>query len=102
MARGTGRAVNIDDLLDLGVEDPRWDGSTPLIGAIMSGQASIVQYLIDRGAGVTATTALGWTPLAVAEGVFCCNAKTEYPAAAAILRTALADRGLATSETAGR
>lgn len=94
--------LNIDALLDLGVGDPRWDGSTPLIGAIMSGQASIVQYLIDRGADVTATTALGWTPLAVAEGVFCCNAKKEFPAAAAILRKTLADRGLATSETAGR
>jgi len=80
---------NIDQLLTLGVGDPRWDGSTPLIGAIMSGQASIVQYLIDRGADPTAQTALGWTPLRVAEGVFCCNAKKEFPAAAAILRKAL-------------
>ena len=29
---------NIDELLTLGVGDPRWSGSTPLIGAIMSGQ----------------------------------------------------------------
>ncbi len=35
---------NIDKLLDLGVGDPRWNGSTPLIGAIMSNQPSIVQY----------------------------------------------------------
>jgi hypothetical protein len=27
---------NIDTLVDLGVGDPRWNGSTPLIGAIMS------------------------------------------------------------------
>jgi len=83
---------NIDKLLDLGVGDPRWNGSTPLIGAIMSNQPSIVQYLVDQGADVRATTTLGWTPLNVAEGVFCCNAKKEFPAAAAIIRNALASR----------
>jgi ankyrin repeat protein len=86
---------NIDDLLDLGVGDPRWNGSTPLIGAIMSGQTSIVQYLLDQGADVTVKTTLGWTPLDVAEGVFCCNAKKEFPAAAALLRKAMAARGIA-------
>jgi ankyrin repeat protein len=85
---------NIDELLTLGVGDPRWSGSTPLIGGIMSGQASIVQYLIDRGADPAAKTALGWTPLQVAEGVFCCNAKKEFPAAAAIIRKALAGKQL--------
>lgn len=84
---------NIDDLLKLGVGDPRWSGSTALIGAVVSGQPSIVQYLVDHGAQVDATTALGWTPLKVAEGVFFANAKKEFPAAAAILRKALADRG---------
>jgi len=34
-------------------------------------------------------TTLGWTPLNVAEGVFCCNAKKEFPAAAAIIRKAM-------------
>jgi uncharacterized protein len=80
---------NIDKLVDLGVGDPRWSGSTPLIGAIMSNQPSIVQYLVDQGADVRAKTTLGWTPLNVAEGVFCCNAKKEFPAAAAIIRTAM-------------
>jgi ankyrin repeat protein len=86
--------LNIDDLLDKGVGDPRWSGSTPLIGAITSGQPSIVQYLIDHGADVTAKTKLGWTPLMVAEGVFFANAKKEYPQAATMLRKALAERGL--------
>ena len=86
---------NIDDLLDLGVGDPRWNGSTPLIGAIMSGQPSIVQYLVEQGADVTARTTLGWTPLQVAEGVFCCNAKKEFPAAADIIRKAIEARGVA-------
>jgi hypothetical protein len=85
---------NIDELVDLGVGDPRWSGSTPLIGAIMSGQPSIVQYLIERGADVTAKTVLGWTPLDVAGGVFCCNAKKEFPAAEAILKKAMAEKGL--------
>ena len=80
---------NIDKLLELGVGDPRWNGSTPLIGAIMSNQPSIVEYLVDQGADVRVKTTLGWTPLDVANGVFCCNAKKEFPAAAAIIRKAL-------------
>jgi len=79
---------NIDDLLELGVGDPRWSGSTALIGAVVSGQPSIVQFLVDHGADVNATTALGWTPLKVAEGVFFANAKKEFPQAAAILKKA--------------
>jgi len=80
---------NIDDLLDLGVGDPRWSGSTPMIGAVVSGQPTIVQWLLDHGARPNDTTKLGWTPLLVAEGVFFANAKKEFPQAAAILRKAL-------------
>jgi hypothetical protein len=57
---------------------------------VISGQASIVQYLVDHGAKVDSRTKLGWTPLMVAEGVFFANAKKEYPAAATILRRAAA------------
>jgi ankyrin repeat protein len=81
--------LNIDDLLDLGVGDPRWSGCTALHGAVVSGQTSIVQYLVDHGARVDATNKLGWTPLMVAEGVFFANAKKEFPAAAAILKKAM-------------
>jgi ankyrin repeat protein len=81
---------NIDELLELGVGDPRWSGSTALIGAVVSGQPSIVQYLLDHGAKADARTALGWTPLRVAQGVFFANAKKEFPTAAAILSKALA------------
>ena len=70
---------NIDELLELGVGDPRWSGSTPLIGAVVSGQPSIVQYLLDHGARPDAQTVLGWTPLRVAQGVFFANAKKEFP-----------------------
>jgi ankyrin repeat protein len=85
---------NIDDLLELGVGDPRWSGATPLIGGVVSGQPSIVQWLVDHGARVDDKTKLGWTPLLVAEGVFFANAKKEFPQAATILRKALAARGL--------
>ena len=71
--------------------DPRWSGSSALIGAVVSGQASIVQYPVDHGANVNAKTNLGWTPLMVAEGVFFANAKNEFPAAAEILRKARAN-----------
>src|SRR6185436_1136675 len=81
---------NINELLDLGVGDPRWSGSTPLIGAVVSGQPTIVQYLVDHGARPDDRTVLGWTPLRVAQGVFCCNAKKEFPAAETILKKALA------------
>src|SRR6185436_6868818 len=83
---------NIDELLELGVGDPRWSGSTALIGAVVSGQPSIVQFLVDHGADVNARTALGWTPLKVAEGVFFANAKKEFPQAAAILQKAMQQR----------
>ena len=82
---------NIDDLLELGVGDPRWSGSTPLIGAVVSGQPSIVQWLIDHGARANDATKLGWTPLLVAEGVFFANAKKEFPQAATIIKKALAN-----------
>jgi len=82
--------LNMDELQDLGMGDPRWSGSTALIGAVVSGQPSIVQFLIDHGAQADAKTKLGWTPLMVAEGAFYANAKKEFPPAAEIIKKALA------------
>jgi ankyrin repeat protein len=73
--------------------DPRWSGSTALHAAVVSGQPSIVQYLVDHGAGLDTKTRSGWTPLMMAGGVFFANAKKEFPAAAAILKKAMAERG---------
>jgi ankyrin repeat protein len=83
--------LNLEELQDKGVGDPRWSGSTALIGAVVSDQPSIVQFLVDHGAQVNAKTKLGWTPLMVAQGVFFANAKKEFPAAAQILRKAGAE-----------
>jgi ankyrin repeat protein len=91
---------NIDELLDLGVGDPRWDGSTPLQGAIISNQPSIVQWLVDHGADVEAKNALGWTPLMMARGVFLTNTGREFPAEEKILLEALAKRGAGTATAA--
>ena len=74
--------------------DPRWSGSTALHGAVVSGQTSIVQYLVDHGAKLDAKTKTGWTPLMMAGGVFFANAKKEFPAAAAILKDAMIKQGL--------
>jgi ankyrin repeat protein len=86
--------LNMDELVPHVLGDPRWSGSTPLIGAITSGQAGIVQYLVDRGARVDVKTKLGWTPLMVAQGVFFANAKKEYPEAVAVIKKAMMERGL--------
>jgi hypothetical protein len=86
--------TNIQDIAAKVPSDPRWSGSTALHGAVISNQPSIVQFLVDRGARLDAKTKSGWTPLLMAGGVFFANAKREYPAAAAILRKAMAEKGL--------
>ena len=80
---------NIDDLVNLGVGDPRWDGCTALHGSIIANQPSITQFLIDQGADPEARNDLGWTPLMMARGVFLANASREFPGAEAVLLKAL-------------
>jgi hypothetical protein len=84
----------MDDLLNLGVGDPRWDGMTALHGAVISNQPSLVQFLVDKGAQVDAKNRLGWTPLMITRGIFMANSRKEFPAAAEILKKALAEKGL--------
>ena len=55
---------------------------------MVSGQPSVVQYLVDHGAKLDVKTRSGWTPLMMAGGVFFANAKKEFPAAAEILKKA--------------
>ncbi len=75
--------------------DPRWNGCTALHAAVVSGQPSIVQYLVDHGAKLDAKTKSGWTPLMLAGGVFFANAKKDFPEAAAILKKALSEKATA-------
>ena len=64
-----------------------------------SNQPSIVQYLVDQGANIEATTESGWTPLMMSRGVFFANTGKQFPAAEAILLKALgAAKGLAANQ----
>jgi ankyrin repeat protein len=78
--------LNMDQLVGKVLGDPRWSGSTALHGAVVSGQPSIVKFLLERGARADLKTKTGWTPLMLAGGVFYANAKKEYPAAAKLLK----------------
>ncbi len=86
--------VNMNDLLNLGVGDPRWDGMTALHGAVISNQLSIVQFMVEHGAHLDARNRLGWTPLMMTKGIFMANSKKEFPAEAKILQEAMAEKGL--------
>jgi len=88
---------NFDDLANLGVGDPRWDGMTALHGAVISNQPTILQYLVDHGADVNAKSRLGWTALTLTKGIFMANSKKEFPVAAEILKKAMAQKGLVAS-----
>jgi len=86
-----------EDLANLGVGDPRWDGFTALHGAVICNQPSILQYLVDRGAKLDAQSRLGWTPLTITNGIFMANSKKEFPVAREILKKAMAQKGLLAS-----
>jgi ankyrin repeat protein len=94
--------LNINNMPPNALGDVRWSGATALHGAVVSGQISIVKYLIDHGAQVDAKTRLGWTPLMLAGGVFVSNTKKEFPEIAALLKKEMAARGLLPSESARR
>jgi ankyrin repeat protein len=79
---------NMNDLLNLGVGDPRWDGMTALHGAVICNQPSIVQFMLDHGADVNAHNRLGWTPLMITQGIFMANSKKEFPREADLLKKA--------------
>jgi ankyrin repeat protein len=88
---------NLSELVDLGVGDPRWSGSTALHGSIISNQPSITQWLVDNGADLDAKTETGWTALMMTHGVFLANTGRTFPAAADILSKALAERDARTA-----
>ena len=88
---------NFQDLQEVGVGDMRFDQMTPLHGAVICNQPSIVAYLLSQGAEVNAKNRLGWTPLMMAGGLYIANAHKTSPGSVAILRKALAARGLPTN-----
>jgi ankyrin repeat protein len=85
---------NFQELVDLGMGDPRFADMTALHGAVICNQPSIVKYLIEQGAEVNAKNRLGWTPLMMAGGLYIANAHKTSPGSAQILREASAAQGL--------
>jgi ankyrin repeat protein len=86
--------TNMDQLLDMGYGDPRFNMMTALHGAVISNQQSIVQFLVDNGAKLDAKNQVGWTPLMMTKGLFLANAFKEFPGTAKILREAMIKQGL--------
>jgi len=85
---------NLDQFPETALGDMRWGGSTALHGAIMaSGQHSIIQFLVEKGAKIDARNKLGWTPLMIAEGILLTNER-RYPETAELLRRLMRERNL--------
>jgi hypothetical protein len=84
---------NFEDLVELGMGDPRFAETTALHAAVICNQPSIVKYLIEQGAEVNARNRLGWTPLMMARGLYIANAHKTSPGSAEILQQALAAQG---------
>ena len=64
-------------------------GDTALHGATYraaEGANTIVQFLVDKGAQVNVKNQRGWSPLAVAEGIFYAGSNTRAPSTAELLR----------------
>ena len=80
------------------------NGYTALHGAAHRGSPALVQFLIDRGARLDAKLTksgggnvgwqAGWTPLAIAEGVFYANTFKRSLETAALLRQLMSERGV--------
>jgi uncharacterized protein len=79
-------------------------GYTALHGAAHRGATAVVQLLADRGAKLDAPLTkaggggvgwkVGWTPLAIADGLFYANTFKRHPETATLLRRLLQERGL--------
>ena len=85
---------NISNMPENALGDVRWTGSTALHGAVVSGQLSIVKYLVEHGAQIDAKNKVGWTPLTLARGVFVSNTLKVFPDIAAYLEKTLIARGM--------
>jgi len=85
---------NLDEITDKVPSDVRWTMSTALHGAVVSGQLSIVKFLVEHGAEIDARNRLGWTPVMVADGIFVSNTKKEFPDIGVYLRQVMKQRGM--------
>ena len=75
----------INSVMDWGAGD--WE--TGLGGASHMGRHDIVQFLLEKGARLDVTNAVGWTPLMIAEGLYIGQTEKEQPAVASLIRQLL-------------
>jgi ankyrin repeat protein len=83
-------------LVDLGADVTAIDdnGETALHGAALRGANDIVRLLVEKGASLTAKDWMGWTPLAIADGVLYTFTIKSTPHTAVLLRELMAQQGL--------
>jgi hypothetical protein len=91
--------LNVHEFDESNPGDVRWEGATALHGAAVRGVNSVVQFLVDKGANLTAKTRLGWTPLMLTEGMYIGQTEKEVPETATFIRRLLRERGIAPPET---
>ena len=73
-------------------------GYTALHGAALRGANPIVEFLLDKGAGLLAETTEGWTPLRIADGVHYTGTVKRADHTAELLRQVMRERGVYTAE----
>ena len=78
------------------VNAANYRGMTALHGAAFRGANGVVEYLVAQGADLDARTALGYSPLAVADGFSYSDFYKAQKHTAALLRELMADRGIPT------
>ena len=66
-------------------------GNTALHGAALTGANSVVQFLVDHGAGLDVTNMQGWMPVDLAEGVFVPPLERFRPETSVLLRRLMDD-----------
>ena len=83
---------NLEILPENALGDLRWNGSTAMHGAVLTGQPGVIRFLVDHGAKLDVKNKLGWTPLMVAEGALSAAFGRPHPEAEALVRQLMIER----------
>lgn len=86
--------LNVHEFDETRPGDMRWEGVTAVHGAAVRGVNGVVQFLVEKGADLTARTKLGWTPLMMTEGMYIGQTEKEVPEMATFIRKLLQERGV--------
>ncbi len=78
------------------IDAANYRGMTALHGAAFRGANNVVEYLVEQGADLDARTALGYSPLAIADGFSYSDFYKAQKHTAARLRDLMAARGMST------